>query len=290
LKRLTTRQMAEFVARGVLRFDAVVPASVNEAFIEEAYRGEVPVVAAGVPLAEVYPEGSALREVYALPVVEGAIHSLVGPNPVFDHHFLHQAFGPSLFEKLGVEQQSQPYHQDSTIDPRRSFDIQVFYFPHETSRENGGTRYLPGSHLRLVSEFAIARYQNLLGQEHVHCPAGSIFIFHHGLWHGGGLNRREDARIMIKTRVAASGSQSRHWDTSDLGNGDEQLRQRPIFWVKDSLDPDHIHSILCRPEPWYELDSMRLEFVNRVKLWRYLLGDERADVDYWLTRLENENG
>ena len=41
-------------------------------------------------------------------------------------------------------------------------------------------------------------------------------------------------------------------------------------------------------EPWYEQDTGRLEILNRVRLWRYLLGDERADVDYWLTRIENE--
>ena len=41
-----------------------------------------------------------------------------------------------------------------------------------------------------------------------------------------------------------------------------------------------------RSERWFEFDTGRLEMINRVKLWRYLLGDASADVDYWLTRLE----
>ena len=39
--RLTTRQMAEFVANGFIRFDAIVPDAVNEAGIEEMRRLEL---------------------------------------------------------------------------------------------------------------------------------------------------------------------------------------------------------------------------------------------------------
>ena len=62
---------------------------------------------------------------------------------------------------------------------------------------------------------------------------------------------------------------------------------RPIFWMRELPDPGHLHSILCRLEPWYELDTGRLEIVNRLRFWRFLLGDDRFDADYWLTRLEN---
>ena len=31
-----------------------------------------------------------------------------------------------------------------------------------------------------------------------------------------------------------------------------------------------------------------LEYLNRIRLWRYLLGDDSFDADYWLTRVENE--
>ncbi|HEX2659662.1 MAG TPA: phytanoyl-CoA dioxygenase, partial [Polyangia bacterium] len=29
----------------------------------------------------------------------------------------------------------------------------------------------------------------------------------------------------------------------------------------------------------------RLEIVNRIKLWRYLTGDDTFDVDYWMGRM-----
>jgi len=48
-----------------------------------------------------------------------------------------------------------------------------------------------------------------------------------------------------------------------------------------------VQTILGRGEPWYEDGGGRLEIVNRVKMWRFLSGDENFDVHYWLTRLEN---
>jgi hypothetical protein len=46
--------------------------------------------------------------------------------------------------------------------------------------------------------------------------------------------------------------------------------------------------ILCHPEPWFEFDTGRLEFVSRVRLWRHLTGDPDFDAHYWLSRLEND--
>ena len=41
------------------------------------------------------------------------------------------------------------------------------------------------------------------------------------------------------------------------------------------------------PEPWFEQDTGRLEYVNRIKLWRHLSGDPHFDADWWMSRLEN---
>jgi len=83
--------------------------------------------------------------------------------------------------------------------------------------------------------------------------------------------------------MRASGSQVRQWDTSDIA---ERAPQRPIFFVKSQPAPDTVESIMMTPEPWFEQDTGRLEFVNRIKLWRYLTDDPTYDADYWLTRLE----
>jgi hypothetical protein len=302
---LDSAAMASFVARGFLRFDALVPEDVNEQFLDEVGRppeatGEklmraygrllatsgIPAVSAGTPLAQAYTDGSALARLLSLPRVHGIVESLVGPRAIFDHHFLHITFPPEFYQRLGQPNVSQHYHQDSTIDTRRAFDVQIMYYPHEVTREMGGTRFLPGSHLRVVSEAAIGRYQNVRGQQHVVCPAGTLLVLHHGIWHGGGVNRSDRLRYMFKIRINPSVRQRRLWDTRDLPN--DHHRQRPIFFLKSPPDPNDVHTILTTPEPWFEADTGRLEYLNRIRLWRYLLGDETFDADYWLTRVENE--
>ena len=298
---LTAVQMASFVARGFLRFDAAVPAEINDQFLAEmgeiaepqpgrklraAYgemmaRAGVPEVAAGVPLARAYPQGSAISRLLELPLVAGAIRSLIGEEPTFDHHFLHVTFPPAYHE--GGENVSQHTHQDSTIDPRTAFDLQIMYYPHAVTREMGGTRFIPGTHLRKVSEVALGRYQNVRGQQHMVCEPGTLLFLHSGIWHGGGVNLADRTRTMFKIRMNPSTSQVRQFDLSTLK---PQAAQRPIFYVK-GRQPAGVEQILMTPEPWFEQDTGRLEFVGRIKLWRYLTGDPTYDADYWLTRLEN---
>ncbi len=301
---LTDSDVARFVARGFLRFDAAVPDNINAAFLAEAGEAPeaepgrklrtaygallatnaIPEVAPGTPLAEAYAPGSAVARLLDLPVVRGTIASLLGATPVFDHHFLHITFPTRYHEAGGGENLSQHTHQDSTIDPRLSFDVQVMYYPHAVTREMGGTRFVPGTHLRKVSEVALGRYQNIKGQQHMVCEAGTLLFLHHGIWHGGGVNLSDRTRTMFKIRMHASGDQTRGWATTHRPTSD---LQRPIFHVKGARPTDTVAQILMAPEPWFEQDTGRLEFVNRIKLWRYLSGDDAFDVDYWLTRLEH---
>jgi hypothetical protein len=273
---LSTREVARFVARGFLRFDALVPEDVNRAFLAEFDAGLAEPKPAGTRLSECYAEGSALWRFVNLARVHGIIQSLVGPDPIFDHQFCHVKHGP--------DRRSQDLHQDSTIDPRIEFDIQLMYFPQAVSADMGGTRFLPGSHLRLVHESSIARYQNVVGTEHVVCPAGTVFVLHHGLWHGAGCSKSPERRILFKLRLNPRVAQARRWNTDDLEAS--ALAPQPIF-VPGRHDPEDIQTILCTSEPWFEADTQRLEYINRIRLWRYLLGDAQADAHYWLTRVEN---
>jgi hypothetical protein len=286
---LRTPEMARFVARGFLRFDALVPPELNERFVKEIEGGLPPGNPAGTLLSECYP-GSVLRDIVRLPRIEGIIESLVGPAPRFDHHGVHFNPPAAVLEEKGLEVLAQHLHQDSTIDPRTAFDIQLFYFPEQVTPEMAGTRFVPGTHLRIVSEAAIGRYQNLRGQQKVVCPPGTLIVFHHGLWHGGEVNRSDRTRYMWKIRLNPSVPQQRLWNTDDLG--DEMSAAQRIFdpTRRGKLDPDDVQTILCTPEPWFEFDTGRLEFVNRIKLWRHLLGDPGFDAHYWLTRLENAPG
>ena len=295
---LSTAQMAHFVARGFLSLEAVVPDVVNQQFLgdigeasptADSIQGHygrimrastIPLVTPGTPLGEAYVPTSALGQVINGAEVSGAIASLVGSTCVVDHHFLHITFPPE-YHPDNAPSHAQPTHQDSTIDPRLTFDIQLFYFPHEITPAMGGTRFIPGTHNRVVNEAAIARYQNVIGQQHAVCPAGTVMIFHKGLWHGGGYNQSDQLRYMFKVRLAPT--QRPHWHGEDYDASDPQ---RPIFWTEGRNERTHLHSILTKPEPWFEADTGRLEFINRIKLWRYITGDDNFDADYLLTRLE----
>ncbi|MEC8283681.1 MAG: phytanoyl-CoA dioxygenase family protein, partial [SAR324 cluster bacterium] len=234
----------------------------------------------GELLKNAFPGDHPLSLVLDEPTVAGAIKSLMGEDPIFDHHHVHVTFPRSG--------SAQTNHQDSTIDARQlNFDVQMFYFPHEVTEDMGGTRYIPGTHLRSVHESAIARYQNIRGQMRVVCPAGTIIFFHHGLWHGGGKNTGDAHRIMYKVRMQPSGSQALQWDTSDLNDSRIKSWQRPIFHAQDQRTPDDVPEQLMTPEPWFD-NSGRLEYMNRIQFWRLLMDNPEIDIDYWLTRVENE--
>ena len=64
-----------------------------------------------------------------------------------------------FIDVIGANQSSQYNHFDSAIDKRtQTFDIQLLYFPHEVKASMGGTRYIPGTHFRIVHTHHIHKY------------------------------------------------------------------------------------------------------------------------------------
>jgi len=271
---LTSAAMAEFVARGFLRFDTLVPDDINQAVMREIDEDSIRGARAGTPLSQCYP-GSAIRDMLDLPQIQGLIHSLVGADPLFDHDAIHV--------REPNEGRAQGLHADSIIDLRHHFDIQIMYFPHDVPLEMGGTLLLPGSHFRRINEMDIAAYQNMRGQIAMVCPAGTILVLHHGIWHCGRQNQTDRRRYMFKLRLNPAVRQLRLWNTDDL-QGD--YREHQEIYTGRHRDGG-VQDILSQREPWFEQAAGRLEIVNRIKLWRFLTGDEDFDVHYWLTRLEN---
>ena len=257
---LTSVQMAQFVASGSLRMDAVVPDEMNAEAIDVLKAG-IPAVPYGTPLAETFAEGSFGQRLVQLPEIAGAIHSLVGPDPTVDHHAVH-------IREAG-EGEAQNLHADAIIDVRPdAFDVQLMYYPQEVTLEMGGTLSIPGSHLRRINESDTGRYQNLRGQTRLTCPAGTVVFLHHGIWHGGRRNDSDTDRYMFKIRFNPTVRQVRLWNTDDLY--DEQVAAELGAYF-----------------PWYETATRRLEIYNRVKLWQALIGDDTYDPDYWVTRVSN---
>jgi hypothetical protein len=245
----------------MLRFDELIPAEINREALREIDEGLIPTgyLRQGQPLSEVWQESKGFGAMFRLPQVQGILQSLIGPEPLYDHHAFHKV-GPHHVE-------GQIWHADAMIDTRMHFDIQLFYYAHDTPREMGGTMFLPGSHLRRIHETDIGRYHNFVGQMPIVCKAGTLVVGHHGIWHCAQPNRTDRMRYMFKLRLNPT------------------VRQRKL-WNTDDLDDPQIGEILHRNHQWYGNDD-RLEYVNRIKFWRFLTGDERYDAGYWLTRIEN---
>ncbi len=273
---LNSNQMATFVAKGFLRFDELIPQDINEAVMAEINAGTIKAAPAGTPLSQCYPEPSSLGHMLRMPEVQGIIQSLVGPDPLFDHHAIHV--------RQPNEDSAQGMHGDSIIDTRMHFDVQLMYFPHDVPLDMGGTLVVPGSHFRRINEMDIARYQNFVGQVPMVCKAGSLLALHHGIWHCGRQNKTNRVRYMYKIRLNPRVRQLLLWNTDDLT---AESKQHKAIFTRDTMMTEDVQTILGRQEPWFEDASGRLEIVNRIKLWRFLTGDNSFDVHYWLTRLEN---
>jgi Phytanoyl-CoA dioxygenase (PhyH) len=250
---LSSKQIAHFVADGYLAFEAVVPERLNQAVLREFET---------MRHGELWRGSAAIRDVFALPQIQGITHSLVGPDPLYDHHAVHV--------KEAGDRIGQEWHADAIIDTSLRFDIQFMYFPHDTPRAMGGTMILPGSHFRRVSCFDVTRHQNFLGQQAMVCPAGSVYVLHSGIWHCAQPNHTDARRYMFKLRLNPLVRQLRLWNTEDV-------------------DDPEIGRILHTNHGWYGNED-RIEVVNRIRLWRFLTGNEQYDAGYWMTRIENHPG
>ena len=307
--RLTTQEMAEFTLKGFLRFDAFVPEAINERVFEELgdlYATKVSQIARSfgirtkklksgaatspigesnsqstnrpdslTPLSACYPPPSIIGEMLRLPQVHGIIESLVGGDPLFDHDFVHYIAAGSA--------EGQHLHVDAVIDNRHpSFDIQLFYFPTAVAPKAGGTRFVPGTHLRRTRAEGVARYQHLLGEEHYCGPAGTILIFHQGLWHAGQPNPSEQDRWMYKVRLNPQVPQVRLWNLDDFEAMHNDARDHTFARMRH----DSVAEILRKMLPWQQGHELRYEQMERARLWRYLSDDPAFDVDFYHTRME----
>lgn len=279
---LSSTEVATFAARGFLEFPGVIPAELNAAALEECREivatwgsPERPFApSSGDPWSDIYPEPSALGSVLRNPHVTRVVDSLVGADAAFDHDFVHL--------RPAGDRSSQQLHADAVIDPNTAFDIQIFYFPHTVLPGAGGTGFVPGTHLRRVHETQVGRYRHLKGERQWEGPAGSIVVFHHGLWHRAMPNPGREQRVMYKLRLNPTRPQVRLWDTADL----DQLQNQPNDHIFATFDTAGLGMTLRIREPWMGEQDYRLELIARTRLWRYLTGNGDYDLDWYHTRVE----
>jgi Phytanoyl-CoA dioxygenase (PhyH) len=252
---LDVEQVMKFACDGFVRLDRVVPEDLNRQVLGEldAYEGN------GF---KYWDTSLAIRKVFQLPQLCGALRSLMGPDPIYNHSFVHIV--PARHP------QAQDWHADSIIDTRPlTFDVLVMYFPGDTPREMGPTLVLPGSHLRDIRFGSIAHYRNIVGQQHLACSAGTVFITHSDIWHCAQPNSTDRRRYMFKMRLQlAPGREQRGW-----------------FNTEGYDNPDVLERIFTTHQPWFGAEH-REEQIQRAKLWRYLCGSDRVDAAHgMLTRL-----
>lgn len=289
--KLTTEEVAQFVADGYLRFDALIPEDINQPIIQElapleanklqqmfgqpADAGGPPRPASLTPLSQCYPPPSVLGQLLRLPQVQGIIDSLVGPDPLFDHDFVHRLPAGSGYQ--------QHLHVDAVVDSADpTFDIQLFYFPRAVEPGAGGTRFVPGTHLRRTRAEGVSRYQHIMGEQQYSGPAGTLMVFHHGLWHAGQPNPSDTDRWMYKIRLNPSVSQVKRWDTQDFDRVQNDASDHTFALMRH----DSVAQIFRTMQPWQKGHESRYEQMQRANLWRYLSDDASFDVDYYHTRIE----
>lgn len=263
---LNSKKMAEFVVNGYLRFDELIPKELCEQTLVEMASGKLNKIEPfGLPFNSIWRnEPLTIAKIFRLPQMQGIIQSLVGPNPRYDHHFPH-------LTKAGTRH-GENLHQDAEYDPRfETFDIQISFFATDVTPESGGTLFVPGSHFRRVHESSIKRYQNIVGQEQCVCKAGTIIVWHQNIWHSARSNLTSADRFMFKLRLNPTVKQQLLWDTEDLND--------PL-----------IDRILQKSFNWHGR-SVRVEEMNRVKLWRHLTNQPEYDLPLWSAywrRIENQ--
>ncbi len=135
-------------------------------------------------------------------------------NPLVEHPLilgcLDRVFEPNyLLSQLqainilpGEEQ--QPLHHDDLFyrvpRPRPALGAATIWAIDEFTQQNGATVVIPGSHLWDDRQPTEDDRKNL---EPVVMPAGSVVLFLGTLWHAGGANRTDAARLCVSAQYCA---------------------------------------------------------------------------------------
>jgi ectoine hydroxylase-related dioxygenase (phytanoyl-CoA dioxygenase family) len=170
-------------------------------------RGELAQILNAVPTGRTDFEGHRTRRIYAIfaktraldgcalhPLVLGVLDRVLGPH--------YQLSAPTGIE-IGPGEVAQVLHRDEDIypvpRPHPELVTNVMWAFDDFTDVNGATRMAPGSHRGRLAQ-AEPDTATVPGE----MPAGSVMIYLGSVWHGGGANRTERARLGVAIEYVVS--------------------------------------------------------------------------------------
>ena len=205
---LTDAQMQRFIAHGYLCLRTELPDSFHRGIFErfDTLIGTEANLNPGNNLLPAVPE---LNQVFADPVVRGALTSVVGPDYVMHpHRALHNNPPGSDAQRI---------HKDSywgylrRVRNHRCRWAMIMYVPQATPLERGPTGVIPGS------QYQSQRPDEALMPEVAGClETGGFLLIHYDIWHRKMKNFTQDKRFMMKFEfIRMREPDAPSWDHAD---------------------------------------------------------------------------
>jgi ectoine hydroxylase-related dioxygenase (phytanoyl-CoA dioxygenase family) len=170
-------------------------------------RGALARILEAVPTGRNDFEGHRTRRIYAIfaktraldgcalhPLVLGVLDRVLGPH--------YQLSAPTGIE-IGPGEVAQVLHRDEDIypvpRPHPELVTNVMWAFDDFAEVNGATRMVPGSH-----RGRLAQAEPDTATVPAEMPAGSVMIYLGSVWHGGGANRTQRARLGVAIEYVVS--------------------------------------------------------------------------------------
>jgi HEAT repeat protein len=187
---LTDAQMQRFIAHGYLLLQTQLPESFHRG-IWEKFDALIGAEANQNPGNNLLPAVPELNQIFADPVVRGALTSVVGPDYVMHpHRALHNNIPGSDAQRM---------HKDSywgylrRVRNHRARWAMIMYVPQATPPERGPTGVIPGS------QYQMQKPDETIMPEVPGClEAGGFLLIHYDIWHRKMKNFTNDKRFMMK--------------------------------------------------------------------------------------------